>query len=176
MEILAGSMIHSKLDDFFVTMLSEIYWSEQNLVNVLSSMADAATKEELREAFLTHKQQTRVHAERLEQVFSILGIPPEPVPSVGLQGLFDEGWQVIDETDEGSAQRDVALIIAAQKVEHYEMACYGSLVTLARTLGQIEVANILTPTLEEEKETDAMLTIIAEANINAEASEEPTDL
>lgn len=176
MEILAGSVIHSKLDDFFVTMLSEIYWAEQNLTNVLSSMADAATKTELQEAFLTHKEQTRVHIERLEQVFSMLGIPAEPVPSVGLQGLFDEGWQVIDETDQGSAQRDVALIIAAQKVEHYEMACYGSLITLARTLGQIEVADILAPTLQDEKETDALLTIIAESNINAEASEEPSNL
>lgn len=176
MEILAGSTIHSKLDDFFVTMLSEIYWSEQNLVNVLSSMADAATKEELQQAFLTHKEQTRIHIERLEQVFSMLGISAEPVPCVGLQGLFDEGWQVIDETDEGSAQRDVALIIAAQKVEHYEIACYGSIITLARTLGQIDVADMLTSTLMEEKETDVLLTIIAEANINAEASEEPSDL
>jgi ferritin-like metal-binding protein YciE len=176
MEILAGATIHSKLDDFFVTMLSEIYWSEQNLLNVLSSMADAATKEELQQAFLTHKEQTRIHVERLEQVFSMLGIPAEAVPCVGLQGLFDEGWQVIDETDEGSAQRDVALIIAAQKVEHYEIACYGSIITLARTLGQIDVADMLTSTLMEEKETDVLLTIIAEANINAEASEEPSDL
>jgi ferritin-like metal-binding protein YciE len=176
MEILAGSMIHSKLDDFFVTMLSEIYWSEINLVSVLSTMADTATTQELKEAFLKHKEQTRVHVERLEETFSMLGIPAEAVPCVGLQGLFDEGWQVIDETDEGSAQRDVALIIAAQKVEHYEMACYGSIITLSRTLGQIEVADLLMPTLAEEKETDALLTIIAESNINAEASEEPSDL
>ena len=176
MQTLAGSMIHSKLDDFFITMLSEIYWSEQNLVNVLSTMAEAATTAELKEAFIRHKQQTQVHVQRLEEVFSMLGIAAEAEPSVGLQGLFDEGWQVIDETDEGSAQRDVALIIAAQKVEHYEMACYGSLITLARTLGQIEVAEHLMPTLTEEKETDALLTIIAEANINAEASEEPSDL
>jgi ferritin-like metal-binding protein YciE len=176
MEILAGSMIHSKLDDFFVTMLSEIYWSEINLISVLSSMADAATTEELKDAFIKHKDQTRVHVERLEEVFSMLGIPAETTPSVGLQGLFDEGWQVIDETDEGSAQRDVALIIAAQKAEHYEIACYGSIITLARTLGQIEVADLLMPTLMEEKETDALLTIIAEASINAEASEEPSDL
>jgi ferritin-like metal-binding protein YciE len=176
MEILAGSVIHSKLDDFFVTMLSEIYWSEINLVNVLSTMVDAATTRELQHAFLNHKEQTHVHVKRLKEVFGILGIPAEAVPCVGLQGLFDEGWQVIDETDEGSAQRDVALIIAAQKVEHYEMACYGSIITLARTLGQIEVAELLMPTLTEEKETDALLTIIAEANINAEASEEPSDL
>ena len=176
MEILSGSLIHSKLDDFFVTMLSEIYWSEINLVNVLGTMVEAATTEELKEAFIIHRDQTKVHVERLEEVFGMLGIPSEAVPCVGLQGLFDEGWQVIDETDEGSAQRDVALIIAAQKVEHYEIACYGSIITLARTLGQIEVAELLMPTLLEEKETDALLTIIAESNINAEASEEPSDL
>lgn len=176
MDILAGSVIHSKMDGFFITMLSEIYWSERNLVNVLSTMANAATNTELQQAFLKHKAQTEEHAERLEEVFNTLGLPTEPVPSIGLQGLFDEGWQVIDETEEGSAQRDVALIIAAQKVEHYEIACYGSIITLARTLGQMEVADMLTATLEEEKETDALLTIIAESNINAEASEEPADI
>jgi ferritin-like metal-binding protein YciE len=176
MEILAGSVIHSKLDDFFVTMLSEIYWSEQNLVNVLSTMAEAASSKELKKAFLKHKEQTRTHVQRLEQAFEMLGIPEEPVPCVGLQGLFDEGWQVIDESDEGSALRDVALIVAAQKVEHYEIACYGSLITLARTIGQIETADLLQSTLEEEKETDTLLTIIAESHLNAEASEEPSDL
>lgn len=176
MATLEGSTNHSKLEDFFETMLAELYWSEQHLVNVLNTMADAATNEELREAFMKHKEQTVVHLERLKEVFSLLGIPEDPLPSIGLQGLFDEGWQVIDETDEGSAQRDVALIIAAQKVEHYEMACYGSIITLARTLGQVEVADILLPTLLEEKETDALLTIIAESNINAEASEEPSTL
>jgi len=175
MDILKGSSIHSKLDSFFVTMLSEIYWSEKNLVDVLTTMANAASEDELREAFQKHKTQTQTHVTRLDKVFSLLGIPAEPIPSIGLQGLFDEGWQVIDETEEGTAQRDVALIIAAQKVEHYEISCYGSLVNLARTLGQKEVADLLAATLQEEKETDALLTIIAESHINEEASQEPAD-
>ena len=167
------SVVNSKLQEYFVTGLQEIYWSETNLVTVLSTMSQAATSRELKNAFELHLNQTRTHVERLEQAFSILALPPQAEPSAGLQGLFDEGWQVIDESEAGSAQRDVALIIAAQKVEHYEIACYGSLITLARTLGLHEIANILAPTLSEEKETDQSLTNIAEAGINAEATKEP---
>lgn len=173
MQILSNTTANSKLEEFFVTMLQEIYWSEQHLVNVLSTMTGAATNEELIQAFDMHRQQTEEHVKIVERAFEMLGLPAQGEPSMGLQGLFDEGWQVIDETDEGSAQRDVALIIAAQKVEHYEIACYGSLVTLASTLGEIEVADMLRAVLTEEKETDATLTIIAESNINAKASEEP---
>lgn len=163
----------SKLLEFFVTALQEIYWSETQLTTVLSTMSEAATSNELKEAFQQHREQTQVHVQRLEEVFRLLQTDAAPEPSAGLQGLFDEGWQVIDETETGSAQRDVALIIAAQKVEHYEIACYGSLITLARTLGLPKVAQILIPTLNEEKETDTMLTSIAEASINEEASHEP---
>jgi ferritin-like metal-binding protein YciE len=164
--------VNSKLQEYFVTGLQEIYWSETNLVKVLTTMSEAATSQELKEAFELHKTQTKTQVERLEQAFAILALPPQAEPSAGLQGLFDEGWQVIDESEEGSAQRDVALIIAAQKVEHYEIACYGSLITLAKTLGHNEVANILGPTLAEEKETDQTLTRIAEGGINAEATQE----
>lgn len=172
MQIQSNTFTNSRLELFFSTMLQEIYWSEKHLVNVLSTMTAAATNDELIQAFDQHKQQTEEHVRIVEKVFDILGIPAEGEPSMGLQGLFDEGWQVIDETEEGSAQRDVALIIAAQKVEHYEIACYGSLVTLAATLGETEVANLLRGVLTEEKETDALLTIIAESKINAQASEE----
>jgi ferritin-like metal-binding protein YciE len=167
-----SSYLNSKLQEFFVTSLQEIYWSELNMANTLTTMAEAATTEQLKKSFDLHRQQTEMHAKALESVFGILVLPPEPEPSVGLQGLFDEGWQVIDETEQGSAQRDVALIIAAQKVEHYEIACYGSLITLAKTLGHHEIAQILVPILEEEKETDAILTSIAEAGINQQASQE----
>lgn len=164
--------LNSTLQEFFVTALQEMYWSETNLINVLTTMSGAATTRELQSSFELHANQTRDHVQRLEQVFALLALPPQAEPCVGLQGLFDEGWQVIDETPEGSAQRDVALIIAAQKVEHYEMACYGSLITLAKTMGQTEIADLLVPTLEEEKETDAILTSIAESGINKEASME----
>ena len=166
----------SKLQEFFNTLLQEIYWSEQHLVTVLSTMSEAATTKELKEAFDKHREQTQTHVQRLEQVFSIQGASPQAEPSAGLQGLFDEGWQVIDETGEGTAQRDVALIIAAQKVEHHEIATYGSVVTLARTLGRNDISDILQTTLNEEKETDLLLTEIAEARINYEASQEPATM
>jgi len=172
MQITSNTTANSKLEEFFITMLQEMYWSEQHLVNVLSTMTGAATNDELIQAFDQHRQQTEAHVKIVERVFDMMGLPAQAEPSMGLQGLFDEGWQVIDETDEGSANRDVALIIAAQKVEHYEIACYGSLVTLASTLGEIEVADTLRTILTEEKETDATLTIIAESHINSEASEE----
>jgi ferritin-like metal-binding protein YciE len=168
-----NDMMNSKLEEFFVTLLQEIYWSEQHLVTVLSTMSKAATTSELKNAFDRHRDQTQSHIQRLEDTFGKLNLPPQAEPSAGLQGLFDEGWQVIDETQEGSAQRDVALIIAAQKVEHYEIATYGSIVTLARTLGRNEIAELLQPTLNEEKETDLLLTEIAEGRINYQASQEP---
>jgi ferritin-like metal-binding protein YciE len=160
------------LQEFFVTCLQELYWSETHLVDVLNTMSMAATTPQLKKAFIVHKEETEKQKKRLEEVFTLLALPAQAEPCTGLQGLFDEGWQVIDETEEGSAQRDVALIIAAQKVEHYEIACYGSLITLAKTMGQNEVANILGPTLMEEKNTDMALTEIAEAGINVEASHE----
>jgi ferritin-like metal-binding protein YciE len=162
----------SVLQEFFLTCLQELYWSEMHLVEVLNTMSIAATTPQLKEAFLVHKEETERQVKRLEQVFTLLALPPKGQPCVGLQGLFDEGWLVIDETEEGSIQRDVALIIAAQKVEHYEIACYGSLMTLAKTMGQQEIAAILAPTLQEEKDTDMTLTTIAESGLNAEASQE----
>ena len=116
------STLDSALQEFFVTSLQEIYWSEVNLVNVLRTMSDAASATELRDAFNLHREQTAAHAKAVESIFTLLALPPQPEPSVGLQGLFDEGWQVIDETEQGSAQRDVALIIATQKIDHYEIA------------------------------------------------------
>lgn len=150
-----------------------MYWSEVNMRNTLATMANEATAQELKNAFIQHEEQTEIHAKVLENVFEILGLSPQPEPSAGLQGLFDEGWQVIDESEKGTAQRDVALIIAAQKVEHYEIATYGSLISLAKTLGHMEVVKLLEPVLDEEKETDEILTSIAESGINIEASEEP---
>lgn len=167
------SNINSSLQVFFTTMLQEIYWSEQHLVNVLQSMRDAASATELKHAFEKHEQQTQTHVRRVEEAMDILGADHYAKHCVGLQGLFDEGWQVIDETEPNTAQRDVALLIAAQKVEHYEMACYGSIVTLARTLGQNDIAELLAETLVEEKETDADLTLIAEGKLNKKASKEP---
>ena len=155
--------INPKLQEFFVNSLEELYWAETHLVSVSTTMSKAATDPNLTQAFELHAQQTSKHRERLDKVFNLLNLPAKAKPCIGLQGLFDEGWQVIDQTEDGSALRDVALIMAAQKVEHYEIACYGSLITLAKTIGQNEVAKILVPSLNEEKDTDASLTAIAEA-------------
>ncbi|RXK86036.1 YciE/YciF ferroxidase family protein [Filimonas effusa] len=173
METVGKNASFSRLEEFFRTMLQEIYWSEQQLANVLATMRDHATNTDLKRCFSTHIEQTQNHGKLLEDVFRKINQSANPEPSAGLQGLFDEGWQVIDETEEGTAQRDVALIIAAQKVEHYEIACYGSLATLARTIGEPEIASVFENILSEEKETDLILTGIAEEHINYEASKEP---
>jgi ferritin-like metal-binding protein YciE len=167
------SKTQSALQQFFVNCLQEMYWSEVNLRNSMSTMMEEARSEELKQAFQQHAEQTDTHARTLENIFSQLGLQPEAKPCVGLQGLFDEGWKVIDETEKGSAQRDVALVIAAQKTEHYEIASYGSMITLAETLGHKEIAQQLEPILQEEKEMDARLSSIAKAGINVEASQEP---
>jgi len=163
---------NSVLQDFFTTSLQELYWSETHLINMLETMSRSATNAALQEAFMQHMEETTRHKERLEKVFAKMGIEPQAEPCMGLQGLFDEGWQVIDETEPGTNQRDVALIIAAQKVEHYEIASYGSLITLAKTMGKNEIAEILVPTLQEEKDADITLTTIAESGINADATQE----
>jgi len=170
------STFNSKLGQFFMNSLNELYWAESNLVTVLTTMSDVSTSTELKEAFESHRDQTVEHVRRLETIFEMLGTIQESRACAGLQGLFNEGWQIIDETETYSYQRDVALIIAAQKVEHYEIAAYGSLVTLAQTLRRKDIAKELKKTLEEEKETDALLTQVAEANINKEASEEPATI
>jgi ferritin-like metal-binding protein YciE len=162
----------SLLQNFFETTLQELYWAETNLIAMFNTMSAVATNVQLKEVFIEHTEETEKHKQRLEEVFAQLGIPPTTQPCMGLQGLFDEGWKVINETAEGSSQRDVALIIEAQKVEHYEIATYGSLITLARTMGEDQIADLLVPTLKEEKETDLALTAIAETGINLEATQE----
>lgn len=163
---------NSMLQQFFETTLQELFWAETHLVAMFNTMSAVATNTQLKEAFIQHMEETEKHKQRLEEVFTQLNIPPRAQPCLGLQGLFDEGWKVINETAEGSSQRDVALIIEAQKVEHYEIATYGSLVTLAKTMGQKKIADLLVRTLKEEKATDDALTTIAETGINVEASQE----
>lgn len=165
----------SGLERFYRTMLQEIYWCELHLRDVLENMEERASTDELKSAFRTHRRETDDHVTRLEKIFYLEGMGAQPIFCVGMQGLFDEGWQVIDETEEGSAHRDAALIVAAQKVEHYEIAAYGSLSTLAKTLGFQEATDLLAQTLAEEKKTDGILTQLAESDINIDASIEPAD-
>ena len=167
-----AEVAESKLSEFFESQLQDIYWAEKKLVKTLPKMEKAATTEKLKKAFRDHLEETKNHVSRLEQVFDLIDKPAKAQRCPAMAGITEEGAEVIDETDEGSAQRDVALVFAGQKAEHYEIASYGGLVTLATTLGLTEVASLLNDTLKEEKKADALLTQIAENNINYEASTE----
>jgi uncharacterized protein (TIGR02284 family) len=162
----------SRLQEFFVNELKDLLWAEQKLVDTLPKMADAATSTELRQAFQSHLAQTEEHVQRLEQIFGTLGLEPDTTKCDAMDGIVDEGDEIIDNTDEGTATRDVGLIFAGQKVEHYEIASYGGMVSLAKTLGYTEAAGLLSMTLDEEKAADELLTEIAENNVNYEASGE----
>lgn len=162
----------SALLELFVDQIKDIYWAEKHLLKALPKMQKAATTEELRSAIETHTEQTQVHVERLEEVFELLEEKAQAKKCDGMDGLVEEGQTVIAETDAGTATRDVGIIISAQKVEHYEIAAYGGLATLAKTLGRDDIAEILAETLAEEKETDELLTEIAESNINFTAATE----
>jgi ferritin-like metal-binding protein YciE len=162
----------SELKELFLDELKDIYWAEQHLVKALPKMEKAATSTELQEAFAEHTSVTENHVTRVEKVFKMLGEKPVSKRCIGMKGLTDEGDKIKRHTDKDTMARDAGLIISAQKVEHYEIAAYGSLVQLAKTLGLDEVADVLDETLQEEKETDEKLTSIAESNINVEAAVE----
>jgi len=160
----------SQLQEFFVNELKDLLWAERKLVDTLPKMEEAATSTELREAFHNHLAQTESHVQRLEQIFGTLGLDPDTTKCEAMDGIVDEGEEIIDDTDEGTATRDVGLIFAGQKVEHYEIASYGGMISLANTLGYTEAVSILTMTLNEEKAADALLTRIAENNVNYRAA------
>lgn len=164
---------NSKLKEFFIDQLEDLLWAEKKLVKTLPKMQEAATSAELKDAFGNHLTQTQEHVSRLEQVFGIIGEDVDTTKCPAMAGIVDEGEDIIDDTEEGTAQRDVGLIFAGQKAEHYEIATYGGMVNLAKTLGYEDAASILRQTLSEEKEADALLTQIAENNINYQASTEP---
>jgi ferritin-like metal-binding protein YciE len=163
---------NSQLEKFFSDALKDIYWAEKHLTKALPKMQKAATTEELKSAIEEHIAQTEEQVSRLEQVFELLGQKAQAKKCDAMEGLIKEGESIVEETEDGSMTRDVGIIMAAQKIEHYEIATYGGLVSLARTMGNEEAAGILEQTLEEEKQTDQGLTEIAENNINWEAEQE----
>jgi len=173
METQVQNATDSKLKEFFTDQLEDLYWAEKKLVKTLPKMQNAATSPELRDAFGNHLTQTENHVSRLEQVFGIIGEDVDSTKCPAVAGIVDEGEDIIDDTEDGTAQRDVGLIFAGQKAEHYEIATYGGMISLAKTLGYNDAADILLQTLEEEKEADNLLTQIAENNINYQASTEP---
>lgn len=162
--------------ELLVEQLKDLYSAETQLTKALPKMAKAASSEELKEAFETHLEQTKGHAERLEKVLGDLDESPKGKKCKAMEGLIEEGKETIEE-DALPVLKDLALIVAAQKVEHYEIAGYGSARTLAELLGEDEIAETLQETLDEEGETDKLLTEIAsgldlEAGSEGEESEE----
>ncbi|HVS94252.1 MAG TPA: ferritin-like domain-containing protein [Mucilaginibacter sp.] len=166
---------NSKLKEFFVDQLKDMYWAEKKLVKTLPKMQEAATTQKLKDAFGNHLMQTEEHVNRLEQVFGMVGEDIDSTKCPAMAGIVDEGEDIIDDTDDGTAQRDVGLIFAGQKVEHYEIASYGGLITLAQVLGHEDAATVLQKTLGEEKEADQLLTEIAEHDINYQAAREQAE-
>ncbi len=160
---------------FFTDMLKDMYYAEKHILEALPKMQQAATTDELQEAFEDHHLQTQKHISRLEKVFRMISEEPEAKKCDAIEGIVREGQKCIEDTEEGSMTRDAALIIAAQKVEHYEIASYGGLCALAETLGQFDASDLLHKTLEEEDKTDSDLTHIAEIYINFCASEDDAD-
>jgi ferritin-like metal-binding protein YciE len=161
-----------KLKELFVDGLKDIYWAEKNLAKALPKMAKASTSEELRTAFETHTKETEEHISRLEEIFGMIDEKAQAKKCAAMEGLLEEGNEIISSTDKDTMVRDCGLIMAAQKVEHYEIASYGTLRNIARTLGHSDVADILQTTLDEEGNTDHLLTELAEAYVNEEASAE----
>jgi ferritin-like metal-binding protein YciE len=159
------------LDELLHEELKDIYDAEKQLTKALPKLARKATASELRDAFEGHLRQTEDHVGRLEQVFEMLGVPARAKKCVGMKNLLAEGDEMIGEAEDDAA-RDAVMIAAAQKVEHYEIASYGTVRTWANLLGKSDIAALLEDTLEEEKEADQKLTGIAESFVNEAAAEE----
>ena len=156
------------LKTLYSNELRDLYNAENQLVKALPKMAKAASSEDLKDAFEKHLEQTKGHVKRLEQVFEALGEKPKGKTCRAMKGLIEEGSEILKEEGEESIL-DAGIIVAAQKVEHYEIASYGSVRTFAHLLGQNEAAELLQSTLDEESETNELLNRLAEGIVNPEA-------
>jgi ferritin-like metal-binding protein YciE len=164
-----GKIENSEFHEFFVDELKDIYWAEKHLVKALPKMKKAATSPELSAAFDKHIAETETHIATLEQVFELLDEKPAAKKCDAMAGLLEEASGIIEDTEKGTMIRDCGLILGAQKVEHYEIATYGGLRTLAATMGRDDVADLLQQTLDNEKATDEALTSCAESLVNDQA-------
>ncbi|EDM35504.1 hypothetical protein PBAL39_07450 [Pedobacter sp. BAL39] len=167
-----GKMENSEFHEFFVDELKDIYWAEKHLVKALPKMQKAATSPELAEAFEKHTEETNTHIATLEQVFTLLDEKAQAKKCDAMEGLLKEADSIIEDTEAGTLIRDAGLILAAQKVEHYEIATYGTLVVFAKNMGHTDVAELLQFTLDNEKATDVALTGVAESFVNEQAAAE----
>jgi ferritin-like metal-binding protein YciE len=160
----------TKLQKLFEEELKDIYWAEKALTKAIPKMIKKATSEELKQALEDHLAQTEEHVSRLEQVFELTGKDPKTKKCEAMEGLIAEAETIMEESDEG-VMRDAGIISAAQKVEHYEIATYGTLRTFAQHLGLDQAVRLLQQTLDEEKHADEKLTIVAESAINLHAAD-----
>ena len=167
-----GKMENSEFHEFFVDELKDIYWAEKHLAKALPKMQKAATSSELALAFEKHTKETEQHIQTLEQVFELLGEKAIAKKCDAMAGLLEEANGIIEDTDKGTMIRDAGLILAAQKVEHYEIATYGTLRTFAENMGHTDVQELLQQTLDNEKATDEALTEVAQGFVNEAAIQE----
>jgi ferritin-like metal-binding protein YciE len=166
---LFSSMTLNSMNDLFVLQIEDLYDAEQRIIKALPKMADSATSKPLKAAFQHHLRETEQHVTRLEKVFSIIGMSPRRETCEAMKGLIAEGDEAVGAGGDPDV-RDAALIAAAQRVEHYEIAGYGTARTIAEQLGHKEVARILQETLDEEGAADKKLTEIAESRVNVKAA------
>jgi ferritin-like metal-binding protein YciE len=157
------------MNDLFVHQLQDIYYAEKQLVKALPKMAEKATDKQLKQGFLTHLDETKIHVQRLEQVFQMHGAEVKAVDCPAIDGIIEEADEVIGEVEDKSVL-DAALINAAQAAEHYEITRYGSLIAWAKQLGRNDCASVLQKTLDEERATDRKLSTLAESRINLRAA------
>ncbi|OJW16864.1 ferritin-like domain-containing protein [Mucilaginibacter sp. 44-25] len=162
----------SALQELFLDGIMDIYWAENHLVKNLPKMIEAASSAKLKKAIVDHLEQTKTHVNRLERVFELLGEKVLAKKCDAMEGLAKEGEGIVQGTEAGTATRDVGIILASQKIEHYEIATYGGLTQLDKTLGHDDVAELLYQTLSEEKDADQLLTEVAENEVNYKAAEE----
>lgn len=165
-----GSSEAESLRELMVDQVKDMYWAEKALTKALPKLAKKATSEDLVEALNNHLEETEEHVARLEQVFETLEITPRAKKCEAMEGLLKEGDELVGETEEGPV-RDAAIIAACQKVEHYEIASYGTLASFAKILGEDDIVSVLEETLEEEKAADEKLTEVAESAVNIEAAQ-----
>lgn len=159
----------ASLRELFIAQLQDVYWAEQKILDSLPDMMNKASNDDLKASFHKHTEETKTHIERLKQVFETIGEKATAKKCDAMAGLAKEVEHLIEETPENSAVRDCALIIGAQKVEHYEIATYGCLRTIARIEGNMKAVEILQSTLNDEHLTNSHLTLLAEAYVNEEA-------
>lgn len=163
--------VAGSLKEFFISGLKDIYWAENALVKTLPTMIENATDQKLKTAIKDHLAQTKVQVTRLEEVFASIGEKAEGKKCLAMEGIIKEGEEILEETEKGPV-RDAGIIAGSQKIEHYEIATYGTLAAHAKVLNERKALDLLLKTLGEEKKADTLLSSIADTNLNSQAVDE----